>query len=225
MPEETDYIEPEEERVVANSIAEMSLIETMIMMSNLLLDEIREARAVLEKPIISMDEIISKVRKVKEKIEEQKERAMEYLVRLPPGLIMKDTFGPIILGLTNVSQYVDGSMYRLALLAEKGATTEKLTKVTNRLLSLLYDQVEYMNKAIKVVQRDPLRALKMINESIRLEDEIDREYRSNLYEVLSESDAPASAVLTWEILSNLEDASDIAKDAAEYFKYFVLHKV
>ncbi len=224
MPEEMDYIEPEGSKAVVNSIAEINLIETLTHMSNLLLDEIRESINVLEKPVVNMDDI-SNVRRLKEKIEEQKERAMEYLVRLPAGLIMKDTFGPLILGLTNVSQYVDGSMYRLALLAEKGEVGEKLCKVTKRLLSLLYDQIDSLNKAIKVVQRDPFRALKMINESIRLEDEVDREYRSNLYDVLSESSVPASAILTWEILGNLEDASDIAKDAAEYFKYFVLHKV
>lgn len=224
MPEEMDYIEPEEDKAVVNSIAEMNLIETLIHMSNLLLDEIREAINVLEKPVVNMDDI-SNVRRLKERIEEQKERAMEYLVRLPAGLIMKDTFGPLILGLTNVSQYVDGSMYRLALLVEKDEVSDKLCKVTRRLLSLLYDQIDSLNKAIKVVQRDPFRALKMINESIRLEDEVDREYRSNLYDVLSESKAPANAILTWEILGNLEDASDIAKDAAEYFKYFVLHKV
>lgn len=224
MPEEMDYIEPEEGKAVVNSIAEINLIETLTYMSNLLLDEIRESMNVLEKPVVNMDDI-GTVRRLKEKIEEQKERAMEYLVRLPAGLIMKDTFGPLILGLTNVSQYVDGSMYRLALLAEKGKVGNKLCKVTKRLLSLLYDQIDFLNKAIKVVQRDPFRALKMINESIRLEDEVDREYRSNLYDVLSESSVPACAILTWEILGNLEDASDIAKDAAEYFKYFVLHKV
>ncbi len=224
MPEEMDYIEPEEDKAVVNSIAEINLIETLIYMSNLLLDEIRESIGILEKPIIRMDDIAN-VRKLKEKIEEQKERAMEYLVRLPAGLIMKDTFGPLILGLTNVSQYVDGSMYRLGLLAEKNKVGNKLSNVTKRLLSLLYDQIDYLNKAIKVIQRDPFRALKMIKESIYLEDKVDKEYRSNLYDVLSESKTPACAILTWEILGNLEDASDIAKDAAEYFKYFVLHKV
>jgi uncharacterized protein Yka (UPF0111/DUF47 family) len=169
--------------------------------------------------------MLRKIRSLKEKIENDKEKAMEYLVRLPSGLIMKDTFAPVVLGLTNVAQYVDGSFYRLGVLAKRGKAYDLLFENTKELTEILLEQLDKLASAMRVVEGSPKMALKLVNESIALEDKIDHIYRSKLIDVLEGAKDCASGILAWEIVGNLEDASDIAKDVAENFKYFLLHKV
>ncbi|ABU81305.1 hypothetical protein [Ignicoccus hospitalis] len=225
---EVDYLEPETQAKVYSSIAEINLIETLNNLMSSLTEEIRAALSMVEKAkggtAAEVDASLQSVRELKENIENYKDKAMEYLVRLPAGLIMKDTFMPIVLGISNAAQYVDGSCYRLGVLAKRGKAHEELVLETQELLNLLLEQAERLAKAARVVT-EPKMAMKYVNESIGLEDEIDRAYRSKLMDVLEGSKDCASAVLSWEILGNLEDASDILKDVAENLKYFLMHKV
>ncbi|NPA84423.1 MAG: DUF47 family protein [Crenarchaeota archaeon] len=224
-----DYVEPESEAKVFSSIAELNLVEALVNISSNLVEELRYALEAAEKMKGGVpgeiDESLRRVREIKENIEKSKDKAMEYLVRLPSGLIMKDTFKPVVLGLTNAAQYIDGSYYRLGVLAKKKKAYESLLNTTKELTDILRDQVEKLAKAIRVVEGNPKLALKYIDESMILEDKIDHVYRSSLMEVLEGARDCASAVLAWEIVGNLEDASDIIKDVAENFKYFLLHKV
>jgi len=234
MPDERvdegiDYVEPESEAKVFSSIAELNLVEALINLTNNLAEELRRALESIDRMVNGVpgeiDESLRKVREIKESIEKSKDKAMEYLVRLPPGLIMKETFMPVVLGLANAAQYVDGSYYRLGVLAKKKKAYDLLLNETKELTQILLEQVEKLGKAIRVVEGNPRMAMKYVDESMILEDKIDHVYRSKLLEVLEGASDCASAILAWEIVGNLEDASDILKDVAENFKYFLMHKV
>lgn len=138
---------------------------------------------------------------------------------------MKDIFGPIILRLNNVNQLMEGSFYRFALLNKKRKASNSLVVNTRELVGLVLDQLSVFSKALKIMNDYPKEALKELRKIDELEDKIDTQYRSNLYEVLEESKDCPCAILTWEILGNIEDASDEIKEAAENFKYYLLHKV
>ncbi|UXD22331.1 hypothetical protein IPA_03610 [Ignicoccus pacificus DSM 13166] len=226
---EGGYIEMDAEAQRSASIAEINLINAIDNMLRMLIEEVRTIYANIDKlrnsSEVEIDSLIKEVRNVKEEVERFKDDAMEYLARVPSGLIMKDIFGPIILGLNNANQLIEGSFYRLALLAKRGKAGEKLSGVTKDLLGLVMDQLEYLSKTIRIMSDYPKEAIEVVKKCGKAEDEIDKLYRSQLYDVLSEAKECPCAILAWEIVGNIEDASDVLKDVAENFRYYLLHKV
>ncbi len=223
------YIDFEEGARTEASIAEINLVNTISNMLKQLIEENRLIYVNVPK-LVSMtpedvDEVVRQVRSVKESIEDLKDKSMEYLARLPSEMIMKDVFGPIILKLNNVNQLMEGSFYRFALLGKKREATNSLVVITRELVGMVLDQLNVFSKALNVMNEYPKEALKEIRKIDELEEKIDVAYRSNLYEVLEESGSCPCAILTWEILGNIEDASDELKEAAENFKYYLLHRV
>ncbi len=226
---EGGYIELEAEAKRSVSIAEMNLLQAIDDMVRKLIEETRKiyvnVNGINEKDEAEINSLVNEVRSIKEDVEKLKDEVMEYLARMPSGLIMKDIFGPIILGLNNYNQLVEGSFYRLALLAKKGKVRPKLMKVTSDLLGLTLDQLEYISKALRIMSDYPKEAIEVIMKTSDKEDEIDRVYRSQLFDILEETESCPCAILAWEIVGNIEDASDILKEVAEYMRYYLLHKV
>ena len=226
---EGGYIDFEEGSKTEASIAEINLANTIGEMLKQLIEESRLIYVNVPK-LASMtpediDTVVKEVRNVKELIEDLKDKPMEYLARLPPELIMKDIFGPIILKLNNVNQLMEGSFYRFSLLSKRRKTSNSLIVNTRELVGLVFDQLNVFSKALNVMNDYPKEALREIRKIDELEEKVDVTYRSNLYDVLEESDGCPCAILTWEILGNIEDASDEIKEAAENFKYYLLHRV
>jgi len=226
---EGGYIEFDEEIKRSATIAEMNLIQAIDNMIRRLIEEARTIYVSLDslgnKDENEINKIVADVRTIKEDVEKFKDDAMEYLARLPSGLIMKDIFGPIILGLNNANQLIEGSFYRYALLAKKGKVTPKLMKTSKELLGLTLDQLEKISKAMRIMSDYPREAINVVKTVADIEEDIDKIYRSQMYEVLEETKSCPCAILAWEIMGNIEDASDLLKDVSENIRYYLLHKV
>ena len=226
---EGGYIEFEEEAKRSASIAEMNLMQAIDNMIRRLIEEVRTIYVnidnIVDKDEAEINEIVKNVRNIKEDVEKFKDDAMEYLARMPAGLIMKDIFGPIILGLNNANQLLEGSFYRYALLVKKGKVSPKLMRTSKELLGLTLDQLEKISKALRIMSEYPNEAINVIKEVANIEEEVDKAYRSQMYEVLEEMKSCPCAILAWEIMGNVEDASDVLKDVSENLRYYLLHKV
>ena len=205
-------------------MAEINLLEVVSAMINNLLDEIRMFHnniGVLGSP--EGNKVTIKVRDLKERVEELKDQAMEYVAKLEYGLIAKDVFAPMIIDLNNVAQLIDGASHYLNKAFER-CPNENARNLAKNILERLIDQVHNIREAARLVLTNPRLSMEYAKKASKIEDEVDRIFREGIMIALETKDC-VSTIVTWSAISNLEDASDLLKDIADNMRYFALHKV
>ncbi len=205
-------------------MAEINLVEVVSSMVNNLLDEIRLFYNNIE--LLGTEngaKVTAKVRELKERVEELKDQAMEYVAKLEYGLIAKDVFAPMIIDLNNVAQLIDGASHYLNKAFER-CPNESARELVKDMLDKLLHQSHNMREAARLVLTNPKLSMEYAKRASKIEDEVDRIFRDGIMKALETKDC-VSAIITWSAISNLEDASDLLKDIADNMRYFALHKV
>jgi len=224
-----DYINLNDPR--SQSLAEVSLIEQLQAIARQVDEALREARLLIDNYLEGRLEVVKtkydRVEMLKNKCEELKSKAIEYLVRVTPSLLNKDIYRTIIIALSKISQDIDSATYRTKILASKNKVLDTdTTKMVKEILEEFSKQYNKLLDTIRILGINPANAAKTADEVLKIEETIDKLYREAslmLYENL-ENDIPV-LLITKEFVDLIESASDLVRDIAENIKYLALHKV
>jgi len=224
-----EYIGVEDIR--RRSIAELNLIEMLMAESRQTAETFSYVINMIENYLDRRFEIVKalyeKTRFSKNQTEELKDKALEYLISVGAGLVSKDMYWSVIVGLDKISQNLDGVAYRLFVLATKkmdvGVDLSKDIKTFAETVKKEYDQLA---SAIRMLGINPRNSVEEARSIVKTEEDIDTAYRDlefKLFEKYS-SDIPRLMVLK-EIVDLLEETADLIRSTAEYVKFIALHKV
>ncbi len=224
-----EYIGVEDIR--RRSIAELNLIEMLIAESRQTTETFSYVISMIDNYTNDRFEIVKalydKARYSKDKTEELKDKALEYLISVGAGLVSKDMYWTVIVNLDKISQNLDGVAYRLLVLAAKAMSIDsglgKDIKVFTEMVKKEFDQLA---TAIRMLGVNPRKCIDASKAVTKMEEDIDTAYRDlefKLFEKYS-SDIPRLMVLK-EIVDLLEETADIIRSTAEYVKFIALHKV
>lgn len=213
------------------TLAEMNLIEQIVNLARQVEDALREAHMIIGSYIKGQFEVVKakyeRVELLKNTSEELKAKAIEYLVRVTPGLVNKDIYKAIILALDRVAQSMDAAVYRAKILAIRHKEVkESLGESLMELLQHLTKEYSEVVSGIRMLAVNPQNVLKHVNEALKVEETIDGMYRDleiKVYDELSD-DIPA-LMITKELVDILETCADLIREVAENLRYLALHKV
>lgn len=213
------------------TLAEMNLIEQIVNLARQVEDTLREAHMIIGSYIRGQFEVVKakyeRVELLKNTSEELKAKAIEYLVRVTPGLVNKDIYKAIILALDRVAQSMDAAVYRAKILAIRHKEVkESLGESLTELLQHLTKEYSEVVSGIRMLAVNPQNVLKHVNEALKVEETIDGMYRDleiKVYDELSD-DIPA-LMITKELVDILETCADLIREVAENLRYLALHKV
>lgn len=224
-----EYYSPDDLRKA--SIAEMNLIEMLKSITRTVEDTFIEVNDIVLSFLGGQLETVKtryvKARYLKNQAEELKDKAMEYLVRVSTSLLYKDVYRIVLTDLDKIAQNLDAVAYRLYLLADKGYTLKGT--IVDRVKEFMNDirkEIAGLGSSIEMLAINPKKAIEHASEIIRMEEEVDQEYRElelMVFEGYADN-IPLLLVLK-EIVDLLEETSDLARDAADNIKYIALHKV
>lgn len=174
------------------------------------------------------------VRRVYEKIHEPKSRVeearllfMEYLVRVSEGIVIKDHYMRIALGVERLAQIVEGVVYRFTLVKERGITVDvDLMKKVKELVEVIKEQYFNIHRGVKNLREKTKEILPIVNNIVGLEARADELYRSITITVYTKySNDIAALMLFKDIVDFIEEASDTLKNVGEELRYIALHRI
>lgn len=224
-----EYYSPDDLRKA--SIAEMNLIEMLKSITRTVEGTFTEVNDIVLSFLGGQLETVKtryvKARYLKNQAEELKDKTMEYLVRVSTSLLYKDVYRIVLTDLDKIAQNLDAVAYRLYLLADKGYTLKgTIVDRVKEFMNNIRKEIAGLGSSIEMLAINPKKAIEHASEIIRMEEEVDQEYRE-LELIVFEGYAdniPLLLVLK-EIVDLLEETSDLARDAADNIKYIALHKV
>ena len=213
------------------SIAELNLIEMLMAESRQTAETFSYVINMIENYLDRRFEVVKalyeKTRFSKNQTEELKDKALEYLISVSAGLVSKDMYWYVIVGLDKISQNLDGAAYRLFVLATKKMDVgDDLSKDIKTFAEMIKKEFDQLASAIRMLGINPKNSVEEARNIVKTEEDIDTAYRDlefKLFEKYS-SDIPRLMVLK-EIVDLLEETADLIRSTAEYVKFIALHKV
>jgi len=224
-----EYMDVEDLR--RRSIAELNLIEMLMAESRQTAETFSYVINMIENYLDRRFEVVKalyeKTRFSKNQTEELKDKALEYLISVSAGLVSKDMYWSVIVGLDKISQNLDGAAYRLFVLATKKMDVgDDLSKDIKTFAEMIKKEFDQLASAIRMLGINPKNSVEEARNIVKTEEDIDTAYRDlefKLFEKYS-SDIPRLMVLK-EIVDLLEETADLIRSTAEYVKFIALHKV
>ncbi len=214
----------------SESIAEMHLFEALSSLANLDKNALADLRNFIDNlDKVGVDKIKSlymKLRNDKQQVEDIKALVMEYLVRLGEGLNMKDLYASIALGLDRIVQLIDGASYRLYMYIANGySLNDDLYGDLKNFIETLIHEYNSFYQGLDKLRVDPRRTIKEMEQVIKLEEDLDRLYRSyelRMFKKLADN-VPALMLLK-DAIDFIESIADVIKESAETLRYLALHR-
>jgi len=212
------------------SIAEMNLLEKMRGDSRILEGEIAELKAmlleVLGGNIYAAKGRMERVRKLKEDLQIEGFKTLEYLVRTGLGLQFKDIYAEVITGIISVGESAaDISLYLDIL---NGAPTVKgeVARPIEDLMAVVEGQAKKLEDLLASLNTNPKAAPKDAAEIERLEEQADEIYRDTIPQIARGlAKAPDAMIPLMEIIERLEGISDTLWRLSIYLKYVAMHRI
>ncbi|MEM1611196.1 MAG: DUF47 family protein [Sulfolobales archaeon] len=212
------------------SIAEMNLLEKMRSDSRILWNEVSELKTMFQEILVGnvygARGRMEKIRKLKEDLQVEGFKTLEYLVRTGLGLQFKDIYAEVITGMISVGESAaDISLY-LDILNTGSSVPSDISKSIEDLISMVEGQARKLEDLLVSLNSNPQAAPKDAIEIERLEEQADEIYRNTIpYIVKNLSKSPDTMVPMMEIIERLEGISDTLWRLSIYLKYVAMHRV
>lgn len=223
-----EYINPYD--MTRLSIAEMNLLEKMRSDSRILGAEVEELRLLFQE-IFGRNEYASKsrverIRKLKEELQVEGFKTLEYLVRTGIGLPFKDIYAEVITGMISVGESTaDLSLY-LDIIGSGSQFQEDIYRSIESLIGVVGDQAKKLEDLLASLNTNPKNAPRDALEIERLEEQADEIYRNTIPSVIrSLSKNPEAMVPVMEVIERLEGISDTIWRLSIYLKYVAMHRI
>jgi len=223
-----EYINPYD--MTRLSIAEMNLLEKMRSDSRILGAEVEELRLLFQE-IFGRNQYASKsrverIRKLKEELQVEGFKTLEYLVRTGIGLPFKDIYAEVITGMISVGESTaDLSLY-LDIIGSGSQFQEDIYRSIESLIGVVRDQTKKLEDLLASLNTNPKNAPRDALEIERLEEQADEIYRNTIRSVIRGlSKNPEAMVPVMEVIERLEGISDTIWRLSIYIKYVAMHRV
>ncbi len=215
----------------SESIAEMNLFESLSSLANLDKNALMDLRSFIENigkvDVEKIRSMYMRLRSDKQQVEETKTLVMEYLVRLGEGLNMKDLYASIALGLDRIVQLIDGASYRLYMYVANGyRLDDDLYNDLKNFIETLIKEYSAFHQGLDKLRVEPKMTIKEMEQVIKLEEDLDRLYRSYELKMFKKlADNVPALMLLKDAIDFIESIADVVKESAETLRYLALHRV
>ncbi|HWQ16486.1 MAG TPA: DUF47 family protein [Sulfolobales archaeon] len=215
------------------SVAEMNLLEKMSSDSRILRAEIFELRSMLREVIgggrgnpYAVKSMEEKIRKLKEDLQAEGFKTLEYLVRTGLGLSFKDIYAEIITGIIAVGESTaDLSLY-LGILGPGATIPSDIARSIESLAEVVEEEAKKFEELLTSLNINPKAASGNAAEIEKLEEQADEIYRALMPSIVkSLSKSPETMLPIMEIVERLEGISDTIWRLSIYLKYVAMHRV
>lgn len=169
----------------------------------------------------------SRIRALKDDVENYGINLMEYVIKVSPTLTFKDVYVSIIQDLVRAAEHGEASAYRNLLLSSKEfeRLPDKLYALLDAMLTRLINMVELDTDMLFKINLGNKAFRELYIKLIKSENAIDDLYREGGLAVLRNYSKDVGAlILIKELFDKLEDAADILKRVGTYIRYISLHR-
>lgn len=226
-----EYFRPDE--IINQSIAEMNLAEEIAGIIDIITKEGLRLTELFNALCGGKVELVKKgyeyVRSLKEDAQLKKEKTMEYLVRVAPSLLNRETYIFTLYHLDMLSQQLDELAFKLSI------TAMELSKIDNdtcleaaSVIQKLKEMLDNLLSSAKSINVNRTKALELTNRVINYENDVDIIYRSLEQKIIEKMSQTREFLLAYtlmrEVLSFAEATADLARDIAYDLKYIVFYR-
>lgn len=220
-----EYMNPYD--IARLSIAEMNLLEKMRGDSRILGDIVSELRAMIVEKLGGAHYVAKgreeRVRKLKENIQEEGFKTLEYLVRTGVGLAFKEIYAEVIAGMISVGEKASDLSLYLEILGPQ--LPQEISAPVEDLASVVEEQAKRMEDLLASLNINPSSAPKNAAEIERLEERADELYRILVASILrSLSKSPELMIPAKEVVERLEEISDTIWRLSVLLKHVAMHR-
>ena len=213
-----------------DTLAEMHLHEYLVTLSRMVDDALKifsDAVTHLENDDVDYQRIHSRIMEPKKRVEENRSLFMEYLIRLGEGLPNRQQYANIALGYERFVQLLDGTVYRLTLLKNRGYRIDgEVIKLISELASTIKTMFKSLEEGLEKLKTDPKKTLAKINEITRSENKADELYRELTFAIYTKfADRIVLLMVMRDAVEFMEDACDLLKSIGEELRYLALHRI
>ncbi len=212
------------------SVAEMNLLERMRSDSRILGAEISELKTMLRE-ILGGSVYVAKsreerVRKLKEDLQAECFKTLEYLVRTGLGLSFKDIYAEVITGIIAAGESTaDLSLY-LGILGPGNPLPGEVARSIEAFVDVVEEEARRLEELLTSLNTNPKAAPLNASEIEKLEEQADEIYRSLVPSIIKNlSKAPETMLPIMEVVERLEGVSDTIWRLSVYLKYVAMHRV
>ncbi len=212
------------------TIAEMNLFDSLTNMLKIVEDSIKGLlhflNALSNESPQKLYSLHQQVRSLKEKADHMKLLLVEYTVRLSIPAETKDLYTTIAIGLSRLTQLMDGSAYRLYMaIANNHSIDADLQQELVKFSEGLAAEFNSLAASLNGLRSDPRKTLRDVDKVFKYEDALDDVYRAielKIYRRL-QGNVPALMLLK-ESLDFMENAADVVKELGETLLYIALQR-
>ncbi len=213
------------------SIAESNITEQLVLMVRKASDVYKELALLLKdlddmnKP--GVEKRYSRVKLLKDGVEEAGISLTEYIIRVSPTLTFKDVYVEIVQDLIRFAEHAEASANRSLLLVTKGF--EKLPDSIYAYLDAVVrknlEMLDVVSLMITKLRSNSKQARELYQRIITLENSVDDLHREiGLETIKYYSNDVGALILVKELADKLEDAADILKRVGTNLRYIALHR-
>lgn len=212
------------------TIAEMNLFDSLTNMLKIVEDSIKGLSNFLSslsnESSQKLYSLHQQIRSLKEKADRMKLLLVEYTVRLSIPAETKDLYTTIAIGLSRLTQLIDGSAYRLYMaIANNHSIDVDLQQELVKFSEGLAAEFNSLATSLNGLRSDPRKTLRDVDKVFKYEEALDDTYRAlelKIYRRL-QGNVPALMLLK-ESLDFMENAADVIKELGETLLYIALQR-
>ncbi len=214
----------------SETIAEMNLFDSLTNMLKIVEDSIKGLlnflNALSNESLQKLYSLHQQIRSLKEKADHMKLLLVEYTVRLSIPAETKDLYATMAIGLSRLTQLMDGSAYRLYMaIANNHSIDMDLQQELVKFSEGLVTEFNSLATSLNGLRSDPRKTLRDVDKVFKYEEALDDIYRAlelKIYRRL-QGNVPALMLLK-ESLDFMEDAADVIKELGETLLYIALQR-
>ncbi len=169
----------------------------------------------------------SRIRIIKDDVEDMSINLMEYVIRVSPALTFKDVYVSIIQNLVRAAEHGEAAAYRNLLLSNKEfeRLPDNLYALMDAMLRKLIEMIDINRSMLSKVGTNHKQVRELYLKLIKAENAVDELHRESGLEIIRKYSGDVGAlILIKELFDKLEDAADILKRVGTYIRYISLHR-
>lgn len=210
------------------SLAEMHIHESLTNLARLASDVFRSFNEIVVNIRENTDfqRLYTKLRGLKDNVEDNRIMFMEYLVRLGDAVANRNLYIDLALKIDRSSQLLDGASYRLALYRTKGLNVdEELFGLLKEIAAALIAEYDSFCDGLSKLRVDPKKALQKVKSINDLEGRIDELYRHITFTLYSKyADNIVGLMVLKDAVDFMENTADTIKELGEDLRYLALQR-
>ncbi len=214
------------------SLAESHIKEQVTSVLRSIEDEVRELMYMIrdldEGKGVAVERRHSRIRNIKDNIENFSINLMEYIIRTAPVLTTKDVYASIVQNLHRVAEHLEAAAYRNLLLSSGEFTRmpDDVFAILDGMVKKILNMVDRLESMISKVGRSDKQVRELYIELLKTENSVDEYYREagiKTIKYYANKDVGA-LILVKELFDKVEETADLLMRVGTYIRYLSIQK-